>query len=116
MNKKIYKYEKHLKTLQYIEDAQLFKAVAMSLYLIVDMNKPLKISLSIASNKHNVKPMTSIDKLVRQALPDDYFTKRKTANAPTDKRNQAAFRYKMLNEMESMARSHLTSILQEKKH
>lgn len=68
MNKKTYKYEKYMKNLPYIKDLQLYKAVGMTLYLIIDKKRTLKFALSSASKKHNFKPKKRIEDLVRIAL------------------------------------------------
>ncbi|MBC7009904.1 hypothetical protein BIZ38_15725 [Pseudoalteromonas sp. BZK2] len=110
MNKKTYKYEKYMKNLPYIKDVQLYKAVGMTLYLIIDKNRTLKFALSSASTKHNFKPKKRIEDLVRIALPDDFFEKRQRANAPKEKREEAAVRHKALREMEDYAKKHIESI------
>ena len=68
MNNKTYKYEKYMKNLPCIKDVQLYKAVGMTLYLIIDKNRTLKFALSSASKKHNFKPKKRIEDLVRIAL------------------------------------------------
>ena len=110
MNKKTYKYEKYMKNLPYIKDVQLYKAVGMTLYLIIDKNRALKFALSCASTKHNFKPKKRIEDFVRIALPDDFFDKRQRANAPKEKREEAAVRHQMLKEMETLAQLHLKGL------
>ncbi len=110
MNNKTYKYEKYMKNLPYIKDLQLYKAVGMTLYLIIDKNRTLKFALSSASTNHNFKPKKRIEDLVRIALPDDFFEKRQRANAPKEKREEAAVRHQMLKEMDSLAQLHLKGL------
>ena len=110
MNKKAYKYEKYMKNLPYIKDLQLYKAVGMSLYLIIDKKRTLKFALSSASTKRNFKPKRRIKDLVRIALPDDFFEKRQRANAPLEKREEATVSHKALREMEDYAKKHIESI------
>ena len=100
MNNKTYKYEKYMKNLPYIKDLQLYKAVGMTLYLIIDKNRTLKFALSSASTKHNFKPKKRIEDLARIALPDDFFDKRQRANAPKEKREEAVVRHKVFKEVE----------------
>jgi len=110
VNNKTYKYEKYMKNLPYIKDLQLYKAVGMTLYLIIDKNRTLKFALSSASTNHNFKPKKRIEDLVRIALPDDFFEKRQRANAPKEKREEAAVRHQMLKEMDSLAQLHLKGL------
>ncbi|KPZ61363.1 hypothetical protein [Pseudoalteromonas sp. P1-7a] len=110
MNNKAYKYEKYMRKLPYIKDLQLYKAVGMTLYLIIDKNRTLKFALSSASTKHNFKPKKRIEDLVRIALPDDFFDKRQRANAPKEKREEAAIRHQMLRDMEAQADLHINSM------
>ncbi|MBB1294603.1 MULTISPECIES: hypothetical protein [unclassified Pseudoalteromonas] len=110
MNNKTYKYEKYMKNLPYIKDLQLYKAVGMTLYLIIDKNRTLKFALSSASTNHNFKPKKRIEDLVKIALPDDFFEKRQRANAPKEKREEAAVRHQMLKEMDSLAQLHLKGL------
>lgn len=110
MNNKTYKYEKYMKNLPYIKDLQLYKAVGMTLYLIIDKNRTLKFALSSASTKHNFKPKKRIEELVRIALPDDFFEKRQRANAPKVKREEAGVRLQMLRDMEVQADLHISSM------
>lgn len=110
MNKKTYKYEKYMKNLPYIKDVQLYKAVGMTLYLIIDKNRTLKFALSSASTKHNYKPKKRIEDLVRIALPDDFFEKRQRANAPKEKREEAGVRLQMLRDMKVQADLHISSM------
>lgn len=90
MNKKTYKYEKYMKNLPYIKGVQLYKAVGMTLYLIIDKNRTLKFALSSASTKHNFKLKKRIEDLVRITLLDDFFDKRQRqiANALKEKREE----------------------------
>ena len=111
MNNKTYKYEKYMKKLPYIEDIQLYKAVGMTLYLIIDKNRTLKFALSSASTKHNLKPKKRIEGLVRITLPDDFFDKRQRANAPKEKREEAAQIHRVYSEFESLANRHLSDIM-----
>ena len=113
MNKKTYKYEKYMKNLPYIKDVQLYKAVGMTLYLIIDKNRALKFALSSASTKHNFKPKKRIEDLVRIALPDDFFEKRQRANAPKEKREEVGVRLQMLRDMEVQADLHISSMRNE---
>lgn len=113
MNKKTYKYEKYMKNLPYIKDIQLYKAVGMTLYLIIDKNRALKFALSSASTKHNFKPKKRIEDLVRIALPDDFFEKRQRANAPKEKREEVGVRLQMLRDMEVQADLHISSMRNE---
>lgn len=99
-----------MKNLPYIKDLQLYKAVGMTLYLIIDKNRTLKFALSSASTNHNFKPKKRIEDLVRIALPDDFFEKRQRANAPKEKREEAAVRHQMLKEMDSLAQLHLKGL------
>lgn len=111
MNKKTYKYEKYMKNLPYIKDVQLYKAVGMTLYLIIDKNRALKFALSCASTKHNFKPKKRIEDLVRITLPDDFFEKRQRANAPKEKREGAAQTHRVYSEFESLANRHSRDII-----
>lgn len=113
MNNKTYKYEKYMKKLPYIEDIQLYKAVGMTLYLIIDKNRTLKFALSSASTKHNLKPKKRIEGLVRITLPDDFFDKRQRANAPKEKREEASVRHQMLMEMDILAQLHIKGLFGE---
>ncbi len=99
-----------MKNLPYIKDVQLYKAVGMTLYLIIDVERSLKFALSSSSKKHIVKPVKRIEDLVRIALPDDFFEKRQRANAPKEKREEAAVRHRTLKEMEDQAESHISSM------
>lgn len=99
-----------MKKLPYIKDLQLYKAVGMTLYLIIDKKRTLKFALSSASIKHNFKPKKRIEDLVRIALPDDFFDKRQRANAPKEKREEAAVRHQMFKEMDILAQLHLKGI------
>jgi hypothetical protein len=111
VNNKTYKYEKYMKNLPYIKDLQLYKAVGMTLYLIIDKNRTLKFALSSASTKHNFKPKKRIEDLARIALPDDFFDKRQRANAPIEKREEAAQTHRVYSEFESLANRHLSDIM-----
>lgn len=102
-----------MKNLPYIKDVQLYKAVGMTLYLIIDVERSLKLALSSSSKKHNVKPVKRIEDLVRIALPDNFFEKRQRANAPKEKREEATVRHKALREMEALAESHLKDLFDE---
>ncbi|WP_462146230.1 hypothetical protein [Pseudoalteromonas gelatinilytica] len=110
MNKETYKYEKYMKNLPYIKDIQLYKAVGMTLYLIIDKNRALKFALSSASTKHNYKTKKRIEDLVRIALPDDFFEKRQRANATKEKREEVGVRLQMLRDMEVQADLHISSM------
>lgn len=100
-----------MKKFDHLKGTQLHEAVGMALYLIIDMNRPLRFALSCSSKKHNVKPIKRIEDLVRIALPDDFFEKRQRANAPQEKREEAAVRHKALREMDSLAENHINDIM-----
>ena len=110
MNNKAYKYKKYTKKFDHLKGTQLHEAVGMALYLIIDMKRPLRFALSCSSKKHNVKPIKRIEDLVRIALPDDFFEKRQRANAPQEKREEAAVRHQMLRDMEAQADLHINSM------
>lgn len=52
--------------------------------------------------------------LFESFIPDDFFDKRQRANAPKEKREEAAIRHQILREMEFQAESHICSISDEK--
>lgn len=99
-----------MKKFDHLKGTQLHEAVGMALYLIIDIKRPLRFALSCSSKKHNVKPIKRIEDLVRIALPNDFFAKRQRANAPKEKREEAAVRHKMLRDMEAQANLHISSM------
>ncbi|WP_138681040.1 hypothetical protein [Pseudoalteromonas ruthenica] len=94
-----------MKKFDHLKGTQLYKAVRMALYLIIDIKRPLKFALSCSSEKHKVKPIKRIEDLVRIALPDDFFEKRQRANAPKEKREEAAVRHKALERWTSLLKT-----------
>jgi len=49
-----------MKSLPYNTDVLLFKAVGITLYLIIDVERPLKFAFSSLSKKYNAKPIKRI--------------------------------------------------------
>lgn len=105
--------EEALKALPFIDDVQLFKATSMAIWLILDKGKPLKYSIDTAAKKHNVTPKVAIERLVRQAIPEEFFFGRIGATRPkaaglTSK--TAAIRGEKLKKMEKEGKKHISDI------
>ena len=60
----------------HIGNGDLTRAVSLAFWLIIEKGRPLKQSITIASNKHEYKPKSDIETLVRSGLPQSYFANR----------------------------------------
>lgn len=71
------------KSLPYIEEHALFRAVDLALWLIIEKDESLKKAIDTAYRKHTPKTKKSVEVLVRSAFPDDYFIYRSQGHRPS---------------------------------
>ncbi len=89
-----------VKNLPNIEDSDLFKAVDLALWLIIDKNASLTKALQIATKHYSVK--AHINKYVRIAIPQEFFDKRSLGNANAVVRHKVAYQHGVSNHMKSI--------------
>lgn len=103
--------------LPYISDVELYKAVSLALWLILDKGMPLKYGVDTASRKHNVKPKIAIERLIRIAIPEEFFWSRMGSARPAPARTNigtsdknAANRAAKMKKIEKEAKRHIRDI------
>lgn len=69
------------------------------------MHSLLQAQSIILSQKSELKT------LFESLIPDDFFEKRQRANAPKEKREEAAQTHRVYSEFESLANRHLSDIM-----
>ena len=75
-----------MKRLPYIRDKSLYNAVGLALWLYLDKHSSLKYAISKAAEKHAVTPKVSIERLLRQAIPESVFLERMVLTKPKRKK------------------------------
>ena len=68
-------------------DRELCKAVSLSLWLIVDKSSQLKRAIKISAKKFDVK-MAPVERIVKDILPINFFSKRAKENMPQHIKDQ----------------------------
>ena len=67
--------------LPFIRDRELFLAVSLAGWLILEKNLPLRRSIDTASRKYNIKPKNKIEKILRINIPGAFFLERQKKKA-----------------------------------
>ncbi|CAH9062342.1 hypothetical protein PSECIP111951_02670 [Pseudoalteromonas holothuriae] len=102
--------EEALKQLPFIDDKNLYQAVELALWLILEKNSPLKRAISIASNKKGYKIKAHIEKYVRDVIPREFFLARQSQNAPPEAKREVANRMRAFARMEKQDKQHIDDI------
>lgn len=102
-----------IRSLPYIKDAELRNAVTFAIWLIIDKSSPLKRSIDTAAKKYSVKPKVAIERMVRIAIPEEFFLSRVSSYRPShgikfDK--SSANRIAKMKEVEQLNKKHIRDI------
>lgn len=105
--------EEARKALPHIEDPQMFKAVDLALWLILEKGKALKYAIDIAANKHGANPKAAIERYLRMAIPPEFFWERAGSARPKGVgavSKSAAIRGQKMKKMEQEGKKHVSDI------
>ena len=97
--------------LSYIDDTLLFKAVKLSLWLILEQNASLKGAIESAQRKHSYPVKKHIEDHIRTAIPKEFFLQRQKDNRPEKSRMAAAKRNKEYGRETFQAKRHMKDII-----
>lgn len=102
-----------IRSLPYIEDAELRNAVTFAIWLIIDKASPLKRSIDTAAKKYSVKPKAAIDRMVRIAIPEEFFLSRVSSYRPSEGTKTdrgTANRIAKMKKIEQLNKQHIRDI------
>lgn len=105
--------EEAKKALPHIDDPQMFKAVDLALWLILEKGKALKYAVNIAAGKHGAKPKAAIERYIRMAVPEEFFWERAASAKPKGVgtvSKSAATSGQKLKRMEKEGKRHVSDI------
>ncbi len=96
-----------------IQDEALRKGVDLALWLYLDKHWSLKQAIKKASEKHNVKPKVGIERLMREAIPEEVFWERMNSVKPhkaSSNSKEAAIRNQKMAKMDKESKTHVYDI------
>ncbi|PAY03173.1 hypothetical protein CKO50_01205 [Pseudoalteromonas sp. HM-SA03] len=96
--------------LPFIEDKNLYQAVDLALWLILEKNRSFKSAVSIASSKRGYKVKAHIEKHIRDVIPPEFFLARQSQNAPPEAKAETASRMRAYANMEKQNKQHIDDI------
>lgn len=109
----LYTKQQAMDELPFIEDKNLYKALNFALWLYLDQRRSLKYSVNKAAEKHCYKPKISIERLMRQVIPEEVIWER-VSNAKSTNPNilsrDSAIRNQKMKKLELDGKRHVRDI------